>query len=83
MNKLKMLAAAAVVAVTVGVGGLAAAPSASAQSLCQQTAHEIFVADRYAQQFTQLLGPNSFWARYWTDRMNNMVLGFRLMRCGD
>lgn len=46
MNKLKMLALAALVAATVGIGALAAAPSASAQPpfFCKAL---IQAADRY------------------------------------
>jgi hypothetical protein len=49
MNKLKMLVAAALVAATVGVGALTAAPSASAQRLVPESVCKALMqaADRY------------------------------------
>jgi signal peptidase I len=86
MNKLKMLVLAALVAATVGVGALVATPSASAQptlhsALCAEIGHELLVANHWEDVFSQLLGPDSFWARYWNQRSNTMGQEWKLMSC--
>lgn len=65
MNKLKMLVLAALTAATVGVGALAAAPSASAlpstrqSAYCPQFADQLAESVEMADEYAGLYGPHS------------------------
>jgi hypothetical protein len=70
MNKLKMLALAALVAATVGIGALAAAPSASAlpPSVCRAISQQADIYIRLAEESRDWVGLGAVLHRYYASK---------------
>jgi hypothetical protein len=85
MNKLKMLVVAALAAATVGVGALAAAPSASAMpfhdAICADLGEQLVHDGQMADDLAKVFGPDFWLVTYWNERASNDYGALKLLKC--